>query len=87
LKVLLLQLDGKLPNIALMRIAAHRRSYGDDISFQHCPTVRAVEQSDWHRFDRMYASLIFERARPVGAVQSVRAMNSAPSFRFTEVAA
>jgi hypothetical protein len=36
LKVLLLQLDGKLPNIALMRIAAHCRPYTDDIAFQPC---------------------------------------------------
>src|SRR5262249_29094561 len=40
LKVLLLQLDGKLPNIALMRIAAHHRPYADDIAFRHCPTVK-----------------------------------------------
>ncbi len=65
MKVLLLQLDGKLPNIALMRIAAHCRPYADDIAFQHCPTERAVEASDWWGFDRIYASLIFERTRPV----------------------
>ena len=47
MKSLLLQLDGKLPNIALMRIAAHCRPYVDDIAFQHCPTVKAVEASDW----------------------------------------
>jgi hypothetical protein len=65
LRILLLQLDGKLPNIALMRIAAHHRASADDICFEHCPTVRAVEQSDWRHFDRLYASLIFERTRPV----------------------
>ena len=37
LKVLLLQLDGKLPNIALMRIAAHHRPYADEIAFQALP--------------------------------------------------
>ena len=46
MNVLLLQLDGKLPNIALMRIAAHYRLYADDIDFQHCPTVKAVKASD-----------------------------------------
>src|SRR5947208_2220088 len=48
-----------------MRIAAHCRPYADDIAFQHCPTVKAVEASDWWGFDRIYASLIFERTRPV----------------------
>ena len=65
MKLLLLQLDGKLPNIALMRIAAHCRPSADEIAFQHCPTVKAVQASDWWGFDRLYASLIFERTRPV----------------------
>ena len=65
MKVLLLQLDGKLPNIALMRIAAHHRTNGDDITFHHCPTIKAVEASDWSAFELIYASLIFERTRPV----------------------
>ena len=78
LKVLLLQLDGKLPNIALMRIAAHCRPYADDIAFQHCPTVKAVEASDWWGFDRIYASLIFERTRPVAEALLQR-------YRFAEV--
>lgn len=29
MNVLLLQLDGKIPNIALMRLAAHHRALGD----------------------------------------------------------
>ena len=65
MKVLLLQLDGKLPNIALMRIAAHCRPYAGEIAFRHCPTVKVVEASDWWGFDRIYASLIFERTRRV----------------------
>src|SRR3989440_12959515 len=48
-----------------MRIAAHCRPYADDIAFQHRPTVKAVEASDRWGFDRIYASLIFERTRPV----------------------
>lgn len=30
-RVLLVQLDGKLPNIALMRIAAHHANLGDEV--------------------------------------------------------
>jgi hypothetical protein len=78
LRVLLLQLDGKLPNIALMRIAAHCRPYADDIAFRHCPRVKAVESSDWRGFDRIYASLIFERTRPVAEALLQR-------YRFAEV--
>jgi hypothetical protein len=32
--ILLFQLDGKIPNIALMRIAAHHKALGDDVSFR-----------------------------------------------------
>src|ERR1051326_6188046 len=78
LKVLLLQLDGKLPNVALMRIAAHCRPFVDDLAFQHCPTVKAVEASDWRDFDRIYASLVFERTRPVAEALIQK-------YRFAEV--
>ena len=33
MKALLFQLDGKLPNIALMRIAAHHRALGHEVDF------------------------------------------------------
>lgn len=64
MNVLLLQLDGKLPNIALMRISAHHKALGD------CVTLRSTGQPEQlclfdHRFDRVYASLIFERTRAV----------------------
>lgn len=34
MNVLLLQLDGKLPNLALMRIAAHHRAQGDAVELR-----------------------------------------------------
>jgi hypothetical protein len=65
-KVLLLQLDGKLPNIALMRLAAHHRDRGDDVVLRRAGNVDAVEphltDPAW---DRVYGSLIFEATRPV----------------------
>jgi hypothetical protein len=63
--VLLLHLDGKLPNLALMRIAAHHRERGDDVVLRHAPTVAAVEPEIGDAFDRVYASAVFERTRPV----------------------
>lgn len=64
--VLLLHLDGKLPNLALMRIAAHHRELGDQVELRHAGNLRALEPrfSDpvW---DRVYASAIFERSRPL----------------------
>jgi len=65
MNVLLLHLDGKLPNIALMRIAAHHKALGDAVSMRHAPTVAAVEPEIGDNYDRVYASLIFERTRPV----------------------
>src|SRR5437764_974307 len=64
-RVLLLQLDGKLPNIALMRLSAHHRALGDAVEFRHAPTVGSVERGLWDECDRVYASLLFTVTRPV----------------------
>jgi hypothetical protein len=45
MRVLLLQLDGKLPNIALMRVAAHHRAQGDDVELRRAGNAAAVERS------------------------------------------
>ena len=58
MKVLLLQLDGRLPNIALMRIAAHHA--GDEVVIRH-----GGERELWDEpWDRVYASAIFLKTRP-----------------------
>ncbi len=65
MNVLLLHLDGKLPNVALMRLAAHHRALGDEVTLRHAPTVTSVEPELGDTFARVYASAIFERTRPV----------------------
>jgi hypothetical protein len=61
-KVLLYQLDGKIPNIALMRIAAHHRELGDEVELRWQGHGR---RELWDRGDEtVYASIIFERSRP-----------------------
>jgi hypothetical protein len=58
MKVLLLQLDGKLPNIALMRIASHHA--GDEVVLR-----RGGERYLWDEpWNRVYASAIFLKTRP-----------------------
>jgi hypothetical protein len=63
--VLLYQLDGKIPNIALMRLAAHHRERGDAVELrktgQPDRTFRDLESPP----DRVYASAIFVKTRPV----------------------
>jgi hypothetical protein len=61
LKVLLFQLDGDLPNLALMRISAYHKALGDDVELRHGAAFRAL----WDEPDRVYASLIFERTKPL----------------------
>lgn len=61
MKVLLFQLDGKIPNLALMRIAAHHRALGDEIAFRW---TNRPDRELWDRPDRVYASAIFERSKP-----------------------
>lgn len=63
MKVRLLQLDGKLPNLALMRAAAHHKALGDEVSFGYVPTVPGIDQEEGA--DRIYASLIFEKSKPI----------------------
>lgn len=55
MKVLLIQLDGSLPNLALLRIAAHHRALGDCVEFSKAPYLGS-------RYDRIYASAIFKKS-------------------------
>jgi hypothetical protein len=63
--ILLLQLDGKLPNVALMRIAAHHRALGDEVELRRAGNTASVQPELHDDFDRVYASAIFERTRSV----------------------
>ena len=65
MRVLLLHLDGKLPNVALMRIAAHHRELGDDVELRRAGNLRSLEPRLWDQHDLVYGSLIFERSRPL----------------------
>ncbi len=69
MSVLLLQLDGKIPNIALMRVAAHHRALGDAVVFRQAGNAHAIEPrlDDPPQWDRVYGSLIFERTQPLAA--------------------
>lgn len=66
--VILFQVDGKLPNLALMRIAAHHRNQGHDVELRVSarPQLRL-----WDEPDFVYASAIFTRSLPaMGALKS-----------------
>jgi hypothetical protein len=65
MRILLLQLDGKIPNIALMRISAHHKAKGDEVVFQQAGSFRALDVGLFDDFDNVYASLIFSRTRPL----------------------
>lgn len=72
MRVLLLQLDGKLPNIALMRISAHYKALGDDVEFRRTESVASVEPHFGDAHERVYASAIFTRTMPV--IERLRAV-------------
>ena len=63
MKVLLLQLDGKLPNLALMRLAAHHRGRGDYVELRHAADECGIEPRFGDKFDVVYGSAIFTRTR------------------------
>jgi hypothetical protein len=64
-RVLLLQLDGKLPNIALMRLAAHHQALGDTVELRQLGNVGAVQRELGDAHDLIYGSLIFTRTQPL----------------------
>jgi hypothetical protein len=61
MRVLIFQLDGKIPNIALMRLAAHHRRLGDEIDFRWTGNPQCEL---WDSPDLVYASAIFEKTKP-----------------------
>src|SRR5256885_8802109 len=63
-RILLFQLDGKVPNIACMRIAAHHKELGDEVTFRW---TRSPERELWDQPDAVYGSAIFEKTRPAVA--------------------
>jgi hypothetical protein len=64
MNVLLLQLDGKLPNLALMRLAAHHRERGDAVMLRRAGNSRSVQpQFNDPAWDLVYGSLIFQSTR------------------------
>jgi hypothetical protein len=65
MRVLLLQLDGKIPNIALMRISAHHKNIGDDVELRVAGNFQAIERGLWDDFGKVYASAIFCKTRPL----------------------
>jgi hypothetical protein len=60
--VLLCQIDGKIPNLALMRIAAYHRANGDEVELRHGANFMRLL---WDAApDLVYASAIFVKSRP-----------------------
>ncbi len=58
-KVRITHLDGKLPNLALMKLSAWHRENGDDVYFSKSPYRDLFEPKE---FDRFYGSTIFTRS-------------------------
>ncbi len=61
MRVLLFQLDGKVPNIALMRISAHHKALGDEVEFRW---TGSPDRELWDAAERVYASAIFTKTTP-----------------------
>jgi hypothetical protein len=59
--VLLLQLDGKLPNLALMRLSTYHKQQGATVYFGRRPEEVF---NLYVPFDQVYASCLFEKTRP-----------------------
>jgi hypothetical protein len=60
MRVRLTQIDGKLPNLALMRLGSWHRARGDEVVF----TRRAARDLFEGDYDRVYGSAIFTMSHP-----------------------
>lgn len=65
MRVLLVQLDGKIPNLALMRLAGHHLRRGDQVELIQVRQPDSVDRTLWDAWDVVYASAIFAKTRPV----------------------
>ncbi len=74
MRILLWHLDGWLPNLALMRIAAHHRARGAAVELRRVSNGSSLDAKAWREieprfgdpaWDRVYASAIFDRSRPL----------------------
>lgn len=66
MRVLLLQLDGKMPNLALMRIAHWLHENDHNVTLRQAGNRAAVEPHlDDPKWDKVYASLIFKSTLPL----------------------
>lgn len=59
--ILLLHLDGKLPNVALMRLGAHHEALGDIAELRFVRSPQDLEPRFGDCFDQVYASVIFSK--------------------------
>lgn len=63
--MLLLQLDGKIPNLALMRVARHWNERGASVELRQVRHINGVHDGMFDKHaDKVYASLIFEKSKP-----------------------
>lgn len=69
------QLDGKLPNLALMRLSAWHKQRGDQVVYFSGKQAAERQESDHERYDTVYGSAIFKFSEPL----IVRFMNTFPN--------
>lgn len=63
MNIRLTHLDGKLPNLALMKLAYWHRACGDAVFLERSPTPKLWEPA----YDKVYASTIFDWTKPIVA--------------------
>ena len=63
MKIIIYQIDGKLPNLAIMRIAGHHIAQGHKVELRH---GKNPEPLLWDTgSETVYASALFEKSRPI----------------------
>lgn len=65
MRVLLFQLDGKIPNLALMRIAAHHKAIKDTVELRVAGNIPAITPRAVDNPDIVYGSVLFRKTIPL----------------------
>ena len=68
MKIRLTQLDGKTPNMALMKLSHYHRSQGHEIYFSRSPKLEIGEPE----YDRVYGSVIFSFESSIRRLQTFK---------------
>lgn len=66
MRIALIQVDGKLPNLVLMKLSAYHKARGDDVILYRNPDDYLLGRDLFNSIDKSYAAVVFRENRKTG---------------------